>query len=101
MKIDVPSNSPPETIKPEQRVRNMACFAAIICLGYLSAPVQYVDVIHAALCNKLGASKTIANLPTAVGAFFGLVPLVIAWLLPQTRWLRPVVAATNLICMAA
>lgn len=56
-----------------------ACYALI----YFSAPVIYVGVVHAALCDQLGASATVANLP-ASAYFFGFVaPVLLTWIVPK------------------
>jgi hypothetical protein len=88
--------APAAELTRKERKTNALRYTLIICLGYVAAPVAYVDVIHAALCDKLGASRAVANLPTAAGAFFGVIPLFVAWLLPQTRLLRGVSASTFL-----
>jgi len=54
---------------------------------YLAAPVYYVDVTQAALCNKLGASATVANLPASFNMLGCFVPFVFACLVPH-RWER-------------
>ena len=41
-------------------------------LVYLAAPVIYVGVVQAALCDKLGANATVANLP-ATAFFLGII----------------------------
>ncbi|MBN1342600.1 MAG: hypothetical protein JXQ73_07970 [Phycisphaerae bacterium] len=84
--------SPAEALTDRQQTANGLYYALIVSINYLVAPVSYVDLMHAALCNTAGASKTVANLPTSMGAFFGLVPLVAAWVFPYTRWIRPVMS---------
>ena len=59
-------------------------------LTYLAAPVIYVDVVQAALCDKLGASATIANLPASAYLVGSFAPIIIAWFAPQ-RWTRGLV----------
>ncbi len=51
-------------------------------LIYLAGPVIYLGVVHAALCDRLGASTTVANLPSAAYAVGQFAPLVAAWLVP-------------------
>jgi len=83
---------PAETLTSRQQTRNAICYALIVSISYLTAPVCYVGLMHAALCHSAGASKMVANLPTSMAAFFGLAPLVAAWLFPYTRWIKPVMS---------
>ena len=54
----------PEQIVPRYLIRrNQIAFAMIVSLTYLAAPVFYVDVVQATLCDKLGASRVVANFP--------------------------------------
>jgi hypothetical protein len=50
-------------ITPVMDRLNKWIFFVSYVLTYLAAPVIYVDVIQSALCDKLGASTTLANLP--------------------------------------
>jgi hypothetical protein len=86
------TSSPADTLTSRQQTRNGICYALIVSISYLTAPVSYIDLMHAALCNSAGASKTVANLPTSMAAFFGLVPLVAAWLFPYTHWIKRVIS---------
>ncbi len=72
--------------------RNIVYFVIITCLMYLCAPVLYVDFVQTTLCDKLGASKAVANLPSSAARLMTGVPLIVAWLVPHTRWVRPMVA---------
>lgn len=72
-----------------QQTLNLIWFAVITFLIYLSAPVLYVDMIHAALCDKLGAGKAVANLPSSAAIFLALIAPVIVWAAPHTRWVVP------------
>jgi len=80
-----------------QELVNGLCFGIIASIFYLAAPVIYVDVVHAALCDRLGASKTVANLPTTMGAVFGIIPLFVVWRFSYTRLLKPVLATVYLV----
>ncbi len=62
---------------------NGRIFLLSYLLIYLAAPVMYVGVVQAALCDKLGASATVSNLPFAAYQFGQLAPLFFAWLVPQ------------------
>ncbi len=50
---------------------------------YLAAPVVYVGVVQAALCDKLGASATVANMPLAAYQLGQISPLFATWLIPH------------------
>jgi hypothetical protein len=76
------------------QTRNMLCFAGLWCLIYLAAPVSYVGVTHANLLHALGNSDTVANLPHAVYVWMTGVPILVAWLLPQPRWLKPLIVGS-------
>jgi len=80
-------------ITPEMDRRNGRIFAAAYTLKYLIAPVGYVGVVQAALCDKLGASPTIANLPAAAYLFGHFVPLAFASMVPHRRVRTVVVGA--------
>lgn len=69
--------------------RNCAIFAACVSMVYLAAPVLYIGFVQAALCEKLGASDTISNLPSTAYMALAAFPVLIAWLVPQVRLLRP------------
>lgn len=62
--------------------RSQFGFAAIIILRFASAPVTYVGIVQAALCQKLGASIAISNLPLSVADFGSIVPLVVSLYIP-------------------
>jgi len=63
-------------------------------LIYLGAPVFYIDVTQAALCNKLGASATVANLPASFNLLGCFAPIILACLVPY-RWERRMAWAPN------
>jgi MFS family permease len=50
---------------------------------YLAAPVIYVGVVQAAICDKLGAGAFVSNLPGAAYLLGAFTPFVLAWLLPH------------------
>src|SRR5579859_1892513 len=69
----------------ERKNGNLFLWANLLI--YLAAPVFYVGVVQAALCDKLGASATVANLPS-VGFFCAsFAPVVFACVVPH-RWER-------------
>ncbi len=81
---------------PELDRRNGRIFTASYIFVFLAAPVIYVGVVQAALCSKLGASATVANLPTSAYLFGAVASFVLSWMLPH-RLDRSVVVGTNLV----
>src|SRR5436309_7100151 len=75
---------------------NSRIFLFSYLLTYLAAPVLYVGVVQAALCDKLGANATTANLPAAGYLIGNVAPLFFSWWVPH-RWERAVVVAANTI----
>jgi MFS family permease len=69
--------------------RNAWILGLTYFLVYLGAPVIYLGVVQAGLCDKLGASKTVANLPATAYQIGSFVPLLVAWAAPQ-RWTRSI-----------
>jgi MFS family permease len=80
--------------------RNGLLFAATYIFIYLAAPVLYVGVVSAALCDKLGASATVANLPASAYLIGAFAPFLLSWMLPP-RFDRAVVVASNLVTAAS
>jgi hypothetical protein len=72
-------------------------FIVNMSLIYLVAPVFYVGVLHAAICNSLGASDTIANLPASVNLWMNPLPVLISWLWPSPRASRRILIAAYLL----
>jgi hypothetical protein len=68
---------------PAMDRRNGLVFLLTFLLLYLAAPVVYVGIVQAALCDKLGASATVANLPFAAYQFGQISPLLVTWLIPH------------------
>lgn len=68
--------------------RNLLVFAGCISLNYLAAPVTYVGVLQAPLCQQLGASPTVANLPDSLFLAATLVPLIMTWISPGVGALK-------------
>ncbi len=62
---------------------NGRVFLCTYLLLYLAAPVVYVGVVQAALCDKLGAGATLANLPFAAYQLGQISPLFATWLIPH------------------
>ena len=65
--------------------RNGVLFFCSYVLIYLAAPVTYIGIVQAALCDKLGASYAVASLPASLHLLGGLGPLICSWLIPYRR----------------
>ncbi|MFO1021218.1 MAG: hypothetical protein U0903_11045 [Planctomycetales bacterium] len=74
--------------------RNLMIFGMCTGLIYLSAPVLYVGVMQATLCEKLYGQKidVIANLPKTMYLAATVFPIFIAWLIPYVRALKGLIA---------
>ena len=70
------------------QLNNLVLFALCTGMQYLAAPVLYVGITQASLCEKLGANARVANLPATM--FFALtaMPVLLAWLSPGIVSLR-------------
>ena len=79
-----------------EQTHNLLLFATCTGAIYLAAPVGYVGVTQASLCNELGASSTVANLPATAYFTCTVMPVLLAWLVPQVAKLK----ATLAICFA-
>jgi MFS family permease len=83
-------------ITPEMDRTNGSIFFISYLLIYFAAPVVYVGVVQAALCDKLGANATIANLPGSAYLFGNFAPLIFSAVVPH-RLERAVVVWANII----
>lgn len=72
--------------------RNVVYYVIQTALIYFCAPILYVDFVQTTLCDKLGASKTVANLPSSAAKFMAVAALILVWLVPHTRWVKTMVA---------
>lgn len=72
---------------PEQR-RNLVLFAVCTGLQYLAAPVLYVGITQASLCDRLGADTQVANLPATLFFAMTAMPALLAWLSPRVSSLK-------------
>ncbi|MCA9109173.1 MAG: hypothetical protein KDA52_04435 [Planctomycetaceae bacterium] len=90
---------------PQQK-RNLLLFASCTGLQYFAAPVLYIGVTQAALCDRLGADARTANLPATLYFAMTAMPALIAWAIPSVASLRRnlvicyLVTATMLAVMA-
>ncbi|MBM4068593.1 MAG: MFS transporter [Planctomycetes bacterium] len=83
-----------------QQTRNLLIFGANISLIFLGAPVLYVGIGQGALCQRLQASETIANLPTTMYFWMTPLPILVAWYFFQARLVKPVLVTTFLTVAA-
>ena len=88
--VDASQLDAPQTCSlswPEQRW-NLILFA--ICTGtqYLAAPVLYVGITQASLCDRLGADARTSNLPGTLFFAMTAMPALIAWLSPRVSSLK-------------
>ncbi len=72
---------------PEQRW-NLMLFAVCTGTQYLAAPVLYVGITQASLCDRLGADAKTGNLPGTLFFAMTAVPALIAWLSPKVSSLK-------------
>ena len=79
-----------------EQTRNLLLFATCTGAIYLAAPVGYVGLTQASLCDRLGASATVANLPATAYFAFTVMPVFLAWLVPEVSRLKRTLA----ICFA-
>jgi MFS family permease len=71
-------------IGPANHRQNQLIFLLSNVLIYFAAPVTYVGVVQAGLCDRLGASATIANLPSSAYLIGYLSPIFLSWLVPKS-----------------
>jgi MFS family permease len=88
--------APPVALGPALDRHNGIIFASTYLFIFFAAPVIYIGVVQAALCNKLGASATVANLPTSAYLFGAFASFVLSWLMPH-RLDRAVVVGANVV----
>jgi MFS family permease len=72
---------------PQQR-RNLILFAACTGMIYLAAPVLYVGITQASLCEKLGADARTSNLPSTLFFAMTAMPAILAWISPKVAALK-------------
>ncbi|NLX99353.1 MAG: MFS transporter [Rhodopirellula sp.] len=88
-------------LSERDQLRNGLIFITCWALVYLVAPVIYVGIVQAAICNTLGTSDTVANLPQAVYMWLMPTPVLIAWLFPSERFLKPLLVLSFFLLGAA
>ncbi len=72
--------------------RNCVVFVLKWCLFFFAAPILYIGFVQAGLCKRLGASDFVANLPYASSLLLAAFPVIMAWAIPQVRYLKTVIA---------
>ncbi|WP_373651676.1 hypothetical protein [Schlesneria sp. DSM 10557] len=72
---------------PQQRW-NLILFALCTGTQYLAAPVLYVGITQASLCDRLGADARTSNLPGTLYFAMTAMPALIAWLSPRVSSLK-------------
>src|SRR4051794_27881360 len=83
-------------LSAREQTRNVLLYSFNTGMIYLASPVIYVGIVHAALCEQMDASDTVANLPSTMYFAMSPMPILIAWLFPFVRSLKRVVV----ICFA-
>lgn len=68
--------------------RNLIIFAMCTGTQYLAAPVLYVGITQASLCDRLGADARTANLPGTLFFAMTAMPALIAWVSPRVSALK-------------
>lgn len=84
-------------LSAREQTRNLLLYAANVTLIYVGAPVLYVGLVQASLCEKLGASRTVSNLPSTLYFWMTMLPIVVAWYFCAVRHLKPVLVVAYLI----
>jgi hypothetical protein len=69
-------------VTPEMDRRNGGIFFWSTVSYYLASTVLYVGVVQAALCDRLGASAVVANLPAAVSGLANILPVLVFPMIP-------------------
>lgn len=87
-------------ITPAMDRRNRAVFFWSNLLIYFAAPVTYVGVVQAGLCDQLGASATVANLPNSAFLMGYLSPIILSWLVPKTLERSVVVVSYSVMAVS-
>ncbi|NBR59065.1 MAG: hypothetical protein EBT89_07895 [Opitutaceae bacterium] len=81
--------------------RNAFIFATAWSLTYLAAPALYIGFVQAGLCKRLHTSDTLANLPATMWLAMVWVSVVVAWLFPEARLLKRILASAYSVMAAA
>lgn len=100
------SATPGETEKDfplsdRQQTRNILLYAITNWLLYLCAPVVYVGITQASLCNALGTSDMVANLPSSAFFWGAVFPIVVVWRFHTVAAIKSVLVTCNLVIALA
>ncbi len=79
-------------LSDRQQAHNVMLYGLTWGMIYLAAPVLYIGLTQASLLDQLGYSNTISNLPGAVYLWFSPTAVIMAWLFPYVKLLKPIVA---------
>lgn len=101
MSQPIPQNDDDCPLSVAQQTRNIFCYAGFWCLHYLAAPVTYIGTTHANFLKDLGNTDTVANLPHAVYQWLTALPILVAWIFPQPKMLKPLLVAPLLLMSCA
>jgi len=88
------------SISPEMDRYNGRLYFFSYLLIFLCAPIDYVGVVQAALCNRLGTSHTIANLPAATYSLGYILPFFLSAVIPY-RLERALLTLANVVTAAS
>lgn len=80
---------------------NIGCFTVFWAIYYLVAPVSYIGSTHANILLALGNKDDINNLPSAVYLWLTPIPVLINWLFPHPRYVKPLGILSVAIMTAA
>src|SRR5438045_5193861 len=99
---EIPSDKPDAAtpdcpLSRQEQTQNLVLYGINVALVYLAAPALYVGIVQVALCDKLGASKTVANLPSTMYFWMTPLPVLVAWYFCSVRVLKRVLVMTYLM----
>jgi len=75
------------------QTRNLVLFGINTSLSYLASPVTFVW-IHAPCCKRLGASATVANLPSTAYLAMAALPVLVAWYFPAVSLFKRILVVS-------
>jgi len=79
------------------QTRNLVLYGINVSLIYLSAPVVYVGLTQSSLCDELGETTKMSNMPAAVYFWGTPLPILVAWAFSSIRLLKPVLVVSYLL----
>src|SRR4051812_43408590 len=80
-----------------EQTQNLLLYAANWGLMYLASPVTYVGLVQATLLKRLHFDDRTCNLPAGVYLWTTPLPVLVVWLFPQVRQLKPLLISALLI----